>query len=156
MAYRKIDVDSIEEDFFRESDYLPANTVAALSPDEAQALASETAGQVRQLLQRGDTTAALVKALASPIYGGEQLAEAKTTASKTIIDILSATKSADAGSVIASLNGEQRDLLMKYLYRGFAHPESVNCATLLAWHEKLVEVTGHGAIIRVLADRRTV
>ena len=29
-------------------------------------------------------------------------------------------------------------------------------SVLLSWHEKLVELTGHGTIVRVLTDRRTV
>jgi hypothetical protein len=52
MAFRKIDVDSIEEDFFRESDFLPAGAIPALSSDEAQSMANTTANEVRQLLQR--------------------------------------------------------------------------------------------------------
>ncbi|RKP27637.1 ARP2/3 complex 16 kDa subunit (p16-Arc)-domain-containing protein [Syncephalis pseudoplumigaleata] len=173
MAFRKIDVDSIEEDFFREADFLPADAAFALSPDEAQSLAQTTAGEPMSVpvccegspsyltflraFASGDPKAALVKALTSPVYGsGEHLDAAKAIAGKTVIDILSATKSTEAASIVATLTSEQRDWLLKYLYRGFAHPESVNCATLLTWHEKLVEVAGSGAIIRVLTDRRTV
>lgn len=48
---------------------------------------------------------------------------------------------------------------------GFSHIQARNfgeggggqqMSVLLNWHEKLVELTGPGAIVRVMTDRRTV
>ncbi|PWY92480.1 Arp2/3 complex 16 kDa subunit ARPC5 [Aspergillus heteromorphus CBS 117.55] len=88
--------------------------------------------------------------------------------------------------VCAGEGGSERaDCLMKYLYKGMASPapssgsKSVSpqstggfsqiqgrnlgeggggqqMSVLLNWHEKLVEVTGTGSIVRVMTDRRTV
>ncbi|RKP09506.1 actin-related protein ARPC5 [Thamnocephalis sphaerospora] len=155
MAFRKLDVDSIEEGAFAESDFLPPGVVPAYTPAEAQSIADACSGEVRSLVQRGNYSAALTRALESPIYGNG-LDEAKATAAKTVLDVLFSTKVADVPKIIEALNTEQRELLMKYIYRGFAHPENVNCSVLLTWHEKLTEVAGQGSIVRVITDRRTV
>jgi len=50
----------------------------------------------------------------------------------------------------------QRDLLMKYIYRGFELPSEGSSPHLLFWHEKIFETSGVGSIIRVLTDRKRV
>jgi hypothetical protein len=65
------------------------------------------------------------------------LDEAQATAAKSVLDVVSSVKASDATRLIESLDTEQQCLLMKYIYRGFAHPESFNCNVLLAWHEKV-------------------
>lgn len=75
----------------------------------------------------------------------------------TIFELLSSIKPNEISDVIKTLNTEQQDVLMKYLYKGFADPKSYNPAILLNWHEKLVKAAGHGCIVRsVLTDMRTV
>lgn len=71
------------------------------------------------------------------------------------MDALSATKSADIAGIVTSLNPEQLDVLMKYIYRGMEKFDASSGA-LLAWHEKVVEVGGLGTIVRVLTARKTV
>jgi actin related protein 2/3 complex subunit 5 len=72
------------------------------------------------------------------------------------MSVLSAIKSTDIATALKSLNVDQMDVLMKYVYKGMAGPETYNPAILLQWHEKLVETAGLGCIVRVLTDRKTV
>lgn len=50
----------------------------------------------------------------------------------------------------------QKDVLMKYVYRGFENPSEGSSGHLLFWHEKVFESTGVGSIVRVLTDRKKV
>jgi hypothetical protein len=52
MAFRKLDVDSIEENAFQESDFLPPGLIPEYTPEEAQAIADQTYSEVRSLLQQ--------------------------------------------------------------------------------------------------------
>lgn len=66
--------------------------------------------------------------------------------------VLMASKDTDA--LIASLESEFHDILMKYLYRGLATGDRPTCDQCLRLHEKLTERAGMGCIIRALADKR--
>ncbi|KAI8592652.1 ARP2/3 complex 16 kDa subunit (p16-Arc)-domain-containing protein, partial [Geranomyces variabilis] len=90
---------------------------------------------------RGDTPAAVIKALENPPAGREVTAvKDKNTA--TVMSALAAARSTDILSIVKSLDSKQTDVLMKYIYRGMASPELYNSAVLLAWHEK----------VRIVAD----
>ena len=58
-----------------------------------------------------------------------------------VLDVLTRFKSSEIGKTVSSLDNEQRDILMKYIYRGFAEPTENSCGTLLVWHEKVCIVT---------------
>lgn len=78
---------------------------------------------------------------------------------KSVIEVLSATKSAEIPSVVKALNKEQQDVLIKYLYKAMGSPQGQSQgvgAILLAWYEKTVDITGQGAVVRYMSDRRTV
>lgn len=62
---------------------------------------------------------------------------AKDKHAQTIMDVLSAFKSADIQAAVKALKTDQVDVLMKYIYRGFASPDKFNPAMLLQWHEKV-------------------
>ena len=57
-----------------------------------------------------------------------------------VLDVLTRFRAADVEKAVNSLNTEQTDILMKYVYRGFANPTENSCGILLVWHEK---VGGH-------------
>lgn len=61
-----------------------------------------------------------------------------------MLDILNSTRTADIAPALKSLRIDERDTLMKYLYRGLevgrTSGSSVNCAVLLSWHEKVCGV----------------
>ncbi|KAL4400656.1 arp2/3 complex subunit [Malassezia pachydermatis] len=109
----------------------------------------------------GDMVGALQEALHDPPTGSQAL-EARRMSWSLIFDILSSTRTADILTTVKALSGDERDTLMKYLYRGMelvrtpGEAGSINGAVLLSWHEKLTQVSGTGCIVRVMTDRRVV
>ncbi len=57
-----------------------------------------------------------------------------------MLDVLTRFRAADVEKAVNALDTEQMDILMKYLYRGFANPTENSCGILLVWHEKVVMV----------------
>ncbi|KAI9225286.1 MAG: actin-related protein 2/3 complex subunit 5 [Piptocephalis tieghemiana] len=155
MSFRKIDIDALEAEAFQPSDYLPEAAQAKESPEEAASLAEARQVEVRNLLQRGEAASAVKRSLLDPPYGPDREL-AKVTSCKAVLEALAKVKSTEIPGVIEQLNMDERDLLIKYLYRGWSSPKGVHCGTLLNWHEKLVEASGIGSIVRALTDRRTV
>ncbi|TPX51450.1 hypothetical protein SeMB42_g00784 [Synchytrium endobioticum] len=152
MSHRKIDVDAYDEDEFVEED---AQLQASLpSSAEVDGTVNARAGDVRNLLARGDIAGAVTKALEDPPEGRDVQA-AKDRNTQTVMDSLLAAKSSDIPNIVSRLNPQQLDTLMKYIYRGMANPELYNAAVLLSWHEKAYEAGGLGCIIRVMTDRKT-
>ncbi|KAF9124500.1 hypothetical protein BGW39_008177 [Mortierella sp. 14UC] len=156
MAFRKIDIDALEEDAFGEDD-IDFQEIGELRPvAEVEAQVNSRAQEVRSLLQRGNIAGALSTALQNPPYGAPFHA-AKARNTQTVMEVLaSARVAAEFPQLIKSLSPEEQDVLMKYLYAGMAAPEQNNSGHLLAWHEKLTEIAGQGCIVRVITDRRTV
>lgn len=68
--------------------------------------------------------------------------------------VLGGISDADFPGVIAILDDESCDVLMKYIYR-FLERTS-NCANMLKFHSHLLQKVGIGSIVRVLTDRKTV
>ncbi|XP_071947409.1 actin-related protein 2/3 complex subunit 5-C-like [Antedon mediterranea] len=73
-----------------------------------------------------------------------------------VVRVLSSFKTSDIDSGINALDDDSKDVLMKYIYRGFAEPSENTCGILLSWHEKVVAVGELGIIIRCLTDRKSV
>lgn len=134
---------------------------------------------------RSDPNSALQLLLDSPPYGGPEQDPAKETTLATLLAVLNGVKSADIASILKSLDLNQKDTLMKWIYKGLARPELGSGGVLLGWHEKvrqkscgclrlssvefgadirfstipipqLTEVAGTGCIVRVMTDRRRV
>ncbi|KAG0306569.1 hypothetical protein BGZ98_002132 [Dissophora globulifera] len=155
MAFRKIDIDALEEDALGQDELDFQEIGEARSRQEVEAQVNSRAQEVRTLLQRGNTGGALSSSLQSPPYGrGFEAAKARNT--QTVMEVLNSIKVAEVAQLVKNLNPEEQDVLMKYLYAGMAAPEQNNSGVLLAWHEKLTEVAGQGCIVRVITDRRTV
>jgi actin related protein 2/3 complex subunit 5 len=72
----------------------------------------------------------------------------------TVQRVLSNLSDSDVAAIVNAVDLEQADALMKYIYRMLAVAE--NCGTMLKLHAALTEKAGAGAIVRALADRRTV
>ncbi|KAF9932642.1 hypothetical protein FBU30_007639 [Linnemannia zychae] len=155
MAFRKIDIDALEEDAFGEDDIDFQEIGPLRSQAEVEAEVNSRAQDVRSLLQRGNTAGALTASLQNPPYGA-LFHTAKARNTQTVMDVLNSIKIVDVPQLVKNLLPEEQDVLMKYLYAGMAAPEQNNSGHLLAWHEKLTEVAGQGCIVRVLTDRRTV
>lgn len=54
-----------------------------------------------------------------------------------VLKVLSAFKSSDIEKGVQSLDKNDVDLLMKYIYKGFERPSENSSAVLLQWHEKV-------------------
>ena len=74
-----------------------------------------------------------------------------------VLKVLLTIKNAEqVKAAVKQLDNDQKDVLMKYIYRGFEIPSEGSSAHLLLWHEKVFEEAGVGSIVRVLADRKKV
>ena len=54
-----------------------------------------------------------------------------------VVRVLTAYKTSEIESAAKTLETQQMDVLMKYIYRGFAEPSDSFCACLLIWHDKV-------------------
>ena len=54
-----------------------------------------------------------------------------------VLDVLTRFKAADVQKAVETLSSDELDVLMKYIYRGFAEPTENSCGILLTWHEKV-------------------
>lgn len=151
MSHRKVDVDIDDEDQYDE-------VAVVISADEASRVANEVNARVSEVqtyLQRGDVTNAVLTSLQNPPAAGiEKNIRDKNSAAA--IESLSAAKVTDITAIVKKLNPDQIDTLAKYIYKGLSQPETYNSGILLSWHEKLVEVGGIQAIVKVLVDKEIV
>ena len=54
-----------------------------------------------------------------------------------VLDVLTRFRAAEVEKAVNALDSDQTDILMKYIYRGFANPTENSCGILLVWHEKV-------------------
>ncbi|KAJ2355961.1 arp2/3 complex subunit [Coemansia erecta] len=153
MAYRKIAIDHLDAEHQQMTEQM--QYLSTKSHSEVTSLVDQKSALVRACLTKGNTVEALERALAEPPYG-RGLEAAQAANAQVISEILMATRAQDIGSVVGSLSDDDRDVLLKYIYHGLAHPAEFNCGVLLSWHERVVEGGGLGSIVRVMSDRRTV
>ncbi|NXD09277.1 ARP5L protein, partial [Nothocercus nigrocapillus] len=73
-----------------------------------------------------------------------------------MLKVLTSFKSSEIEQAVNSLDRNDIDVLMKYIYKGFEKPTENSSAILLQWHEKALAVGGLGSIVRVLTARKTV
>lgn len=91
-------------------------------------------------IARGDSAAALTASLATSEPTGT-------------LSVLGTVKLAEIPGILKSLQDQELDALMRAIYKGLANPVENNCAVLLSWHEKVVELGGEGVIVRALCHR---
>lgn len=78
---------------------------------------------------------------------------------QTVLDVLTTIRSNSITETVQNLSSDLRDVLIKYIYKGMGSTVGQthgNGGILLAWFEKTVAITSEGAIVRYMADRRTV
>ncbi|KAK4686136.1 actin related protein 2/3 complex, subunit 5, partial [Tremellales sp. Uapishka_1] len=154
-AFRKIDIDALDEDVILPSDLYDADPRGA---EGVLGDAQRKSTEARNLISRGDIGGALNLILTDPPYG-EGVDEAKHLTTSALLLILNSTRAAEIPSLLKGLGEPQQDRLMAYLYKGMAAlgaSTDISGSVLLTWHEKLTEVAGVGCIVRVMTDRRTV
>ncbi|XP_055498107.1 actin-related protein 2/3 complex subunit 5-like [Leucoraja erinacea] len=141
--FRRVNVDDYDENNYVDEEEGGENQ---LGPDEAEVDAS---------IRQGNLNAALQAALKNPPINTKNQA-VKDRAESTVVKVLTSFKSNDIEKAVQSLDKNNIDLLMKYIYKGFEKPSENSSAILLQWHEKVLAAGGVGSVIRVLTARKTV
>eukprot|EP00090_Calanus_glacialis_P007607 TRINITY_DN16044_c0_g1_i1.p1 TRINITY_DN16044_c0_g1~~TRINITY_DN16044_c0_g1_i1.p1 ORF type:complete len:152 (+),score=63.09 TRINITY_DN16044_c0_g1_i1:75-530(+) len=143
-VFRTLDVDLYSEDNYKEE---------AETADPPATTQNESV--ISSLLAANKPAEALTSLLSGPILGIKD--PAARAASLTIaMRVLMAIKASQIDEVVAQLDNESRDVLMKFIYRGFEVPSEGSSAHLLVWHEKVFAVAGPGSIVRALTDKKRV
>ncbi|VEL10284.1 unnamed protein product [Protopolystoma xenopodis] len=139
--FRKVDVDQFTESAFQD-DQTDENSIPAIAESHINSL----------LANNRNNDALLFVLQNAPINSKDKAV--KDAAARIMMKILSSYKLTQIDEAIATLNEEQIDLLMKYIYRGFDSLKDANSLTLLNWHEKVFQRGNLGCIIRVMTDRK--
>jgi actin related protein 2/3 complex subunit 5 len=90
-----------------------------------------------------------------------QFENAKGVAAKGVLSTLTSIDGAKLAAAIGELTDEERDTLMKFVYRGFGERQIVDgkkvctydCNTLLKVHDEICKVSGTGPVIRSIHTR---
>ncbi|CAG2104073.1 unnamed protein product [Medioppia subpectinata] len=143
--FRKIDVDSLGEDVFKE-DEPSADGLATNGVDEKE---------VSTLMNAGKHSEALKVMLNNSAINTKN-SVMKDNAFALVLQILMSIRVTDIDKAVDTLSTDQIDVLMKYIYRGFESPTDGSSAHLLIWHQKAYDKGGVGAIVRVLTDKKRV
>jgi actin related protein 2/3 complex subunit 5 len=142
-AFRTVDVDQYNEDNYKEEEVVEPTT---LGPNEAD---------INNLLAQNKNIDALKNVLSNAPLGSKDPA-AKQASLALALRVLLAIKASQIDEAVGQLDSEARDILMKFIYRGFETPSENSSAHLLIWHEKVFAVSGVGSIVRVLTDKKKV
>ena len=81
--------------------------------------------------------------------------ETKKKSADVVAKVLVNTKEADIPKIVDSLDADELDILMKYIYRCLETGDN-DSKPLFKWHEKVLEKSGMGSIVRVLSERKTI
>merc|ERR1712096_452575 len=140
-AFRTVDGDLYNEDNYKEE---LDNEVDTGTTDD---------NQINSLLNANKNVEALGLFLSgSPLNRKDP--EARKASLDLAIRILMATKVGQIEKAVADLDNDSRDVLMKFIYKGFEVPSEGSSAHLLLWHEKIFNLTGVGSVVRVLTDKK--
>lgn len=142
-AFRKVDVDKYNEDAYEED---AAGEDNGTGPNDAE---------VTSLLAKNQNAEALKHVLSNPPLNTKNQA-VKDRALATVMKVLLSFKTSEIEGAVKGLDQNSRDVLMKYIYRGFEQPSEGSSALLLVWHDKAYSVAGLGSIVRALTDRKRV
>lgn len=140
--FRKINVDEFDENNFQDE---LGEEVSAGGPDEKK---------VNDFIFAKNNTDALKHVLENAPIGAKNPA-VKDKAFQLVLKVLTSFKVSEIEAAVNTLDKELVDVLMQYIYRGFAVPSENSSAVLLMWHEKVYAIGGLGSIVRVLTCRKT-
>lgn len=148
--WRRIDIDALDpENTIQPEDLIPPTD--PISSAEIQ----QQISNIRQYISKGSYSEAVQFATSAPPYGASP--NDKESYVNTLLELFSVVKQNDIGSIVESLDIEQQNVLIKYIYKGFAIPKGKQQGgVLLSWYDKTVGVTGIGPVVRYLSDRRTI
>eukprot|EP00091_Calanus_sinicus_P018196 TRINITY_DN4081_c0_g1_i1.p1 TRINITY_DN4081_c0_g1~~TRINITY_DN4081_c0_g1_i1.p1 ORF type:complete len:176 (+),score=67.74 TRINITY_DN4081_c0_g1_i1:76-603(+) len=140
-AFRTVDVDLYNEDNYKEEF---DNEVDTGSTDD---------NQINSLLNSNKNVEALKLFLSGTPLNNKDPA-AKKSALDLAMRIMMAVKQSQIEEAVKDLDNDSRDVLMKFIYKGFEVPSKDSSANLLIWHEKIFNLNGVGSVVRVLTDKR--
>jgi len=145
-SYRKIDVDALDPDQYRE--------VAEPTEQIFGNGSGPGAEKIKQLLQSNRLKEALSAALENPPLMSEDQS-AKNAAGGIVLKVLTSFKTSEIEAAVKSLSTNQQILLLKYIYKGMQLlTDSQTSQLLCAWHAQVSTIGGPGLINQVLASRR--
>ena len=146
-VFRTLDVDLYSEDIYKED---KDSELAEQNP-----LLDANDAVVESLLASGKNCEALSHVLSNNSLTIKD-PRARDVNLAVTLKVLLSFKTSQIEAAVAGLDNENRDLLMKIIYRGFEIPFEGSSAQLLVWHEKVYAVAGVGSIVRVMTDKKTV
>jgi actin related protein 2/3 complex subunit 5 len=142
-AFRRIDVDKYSEDNYKED---VENETITEGPKESE---------VNSLISQNKQIDALKYVLANSPLGNKNQA-VRDAALTLALRVMLSFKTSQIEEAVKQLDYEQRDILMKYIYRGFEVPNEKSSAQLLVWHDRVFNQSGVGSVVRVLTDKKKV
>ena len=140
-AFRTVDVDLYSEDNYKEE------------IDNEDNSSKLDTNQINNLMNSNKNVEALKLFLESTPTGIKDPV-AKKSVREMSVRILMAIKVSQMEAAVKELDKDSLDTLMKFIYAGFENPSEGSSGHLLAWHEKVFNVTGAGGVIRVLSDKK--
>lgn len=137
-------------------------TTLIMTETEVQVLTARK-DVVSKLLGQKDYRLALEASLDEPPNTSKDQSIKDGTA-MCVLQVLNSISDNDILRVIESLSLEDRDTLLKYVYRFMNNhnmssklpAEDINCAICLKINAKILELEGLSSIMRVMCDRKTV
>jgi len=126
--------------------------VKVIDEKEVAAATAALKEEVQTLISGTQFAKALVTAVHNPPTTKSD--ETKKIAAEAAALAICSVPAADIDKVIDSLDVEDVNNVMKYVYKGMALGAGTNHAALLNWHSKLFDKCGIGIIMRAMADRK--
>lgn len=113
-------------------------------------------GSVKSLLTGHDKKGALEAALRKPPLGSKEQG-VKDATTDLVASVLNQVTENEIESVLAPLDNDMLDILMKYVYRIMQDTEKgTNYGVLLKMHDAIHTRAGIGSIVRSITERKTV
>lgn len=107
--------------------------------------------EVMSLMQAGKHGNALKLVIKQAINVGRKHPSREQFA-KLFLQVILNIKSSEIEAIVNTLDLDEIDVLMRYIYYGFEHPAEGTSAYLLTWHDKACNRGGVGSIVRVLTE----
>lgn len=107
--------------------------------------------EITSLLQDGKHGSALKLLIKQAINVGKKHPSREQYA-KLFLKVIYNVKSSDIEAIVNTLDLDEIDVLMRYIYYGFEHPTEGSSSCLLTWHDKACNRGGVGSIVRVLTE----
>lgn len=142
-AFRKVDVSPYSDG---EWEYEIDEVIEQIAPDEQTMSEMQESKQYYELLEYILSNA--------PVNTKNQAT--KDAAFGYFMRAITSCKPTEVDVFLNKLDIDNRDMLVKYIYRGFAQSTDSSSAVLLNWFEKVFKIGGYGCINRVLTDRKRI